>query len=217
MKIIKIVVIASTRGSLIKELIKYNIKDRIYEVISDRSCEAIKIAKKNKIKNYIFKTNNKKTFSNFLYRRYKNKKIDYFFLFYTKKLIGNFIKKFKNKIINSHPALLPKYKGLGAFEKNYFSKVKNFGPTIHFIDKNIDTGPIISKIILKKNRWNSFAKERNRVFIKNKFLLLQFIKNAEQNLIKIYKNKVYIISRNKKKYPNNIENNLSSYFLKNIE
>lgn len=45
-KKIKIVIIASTKGSLMRELLKYNIKNRIFEVISDRDCGAIDFAKK---------------------------------------------------------------------------------------------------------------------------------------------------------------------------
>lgn len=160
---------------------------------------------KKKIKNFIFKTDNQEEFSNFIYRRYKNKNINFFFLFYTKILKGDFVKKNKYKIVNSHPALLPKYKGLNAFKKNYFSKTKYFGPTIHFIDEKIDTGPIISKIILQKNKKNSLKKERDKVFQQNKLLLLQFIKNAEQNLIKIKNKKVFVLDKNIKKDLNHVE------------
>ena len=57
-----------------------------------------------------------------------------------------FIQRFKNKIINIHPSLLPKYKGLDTFNKVLKSKEKITGCTVHYVTDKLDSG----KIILKK-------------------------------------------------------------------
>ena len=54
-----------------------------------------------------------------------------------------FIKKYKNKIINIHPALLPAFPGLGAQRQALDYGVKYSGCTVHFVDSGVDTGPII--------------------------------------------------------------------------
>ena len=119
----------------------------------------------------------------------------------------------KNKIINSHPALLPTFKGLNAFKKSYYSKNKYYGPTIHFVDKGIDTGTIISKIKLKKNKINNLNLNRNMVFLLSIGMILQFIKNFETKEIKILKNKTYILNKDKLfKYSNKLDKDLLSYF-----
>ena len=56
---------------------------------------------------------------------------------------GNFIKKFRKKIINIHPSLLPKFKGLHTFERILKNKEKKTGCTVHYVTKNLDGGNII--------------------------------------------------------------------------
>ena len=62
-------------------------------------------------------------------------------------LSKNFIKRFNGKILNIHPSLLPKYKGLNTFEKVLKKKEKKTGCTVHFVTEKLDEG----KIILKKS------------------------------------------------------------------
>lgn len=209
----KIVIITSTKGSLLKELLNENIKNRIFEVVSDRNCEAIKFAKSQNIKTVVYKEKNRKKFSNYLYKRYKTKKIDFYLTFFTKIIEGKFLNLGKNKIVNSHPALLPKFKGLNAFEDNFFSKNRYYGATIHFINNGVDSGPIISKIKILKNKKYNFKRSRHNVFMLHKNMILQFIKNFETKKIKVIKKDVFIYNKNKKeKYSNKIDKQLNNYF-----
>ena len=68
-------------------------------------------------------------------------------------LSGNFIKKFDGKIINIHPSLLPKYKGLNTHQKVIDKKEKYSGCTIHYVSSKLDSGKIIIKkrVKLSKN------------------------------------------------------------------
>ena len=59
-------------------------------------------------------------------------------------LLGKkFIRKFKNKILNIHPALLPSFKGTHGIQDAYHYGVKITGVTVHFVDEGLDSGPII--------------------------------------------------------------------------
>ena len=58
-------------------------------------------------------------------------------------LSGNFIKKFKGKILNIHPSLLPKYKGLNTHKRVLNNKEKYSGCTVHFVSSRLDSGKII--------------------------------------------------------------------------
>lgn len=79
----------------------------------------------------------------------KEFKVDYIYLSgYMKKIENNLLNNFKNKIINSHPALLPKFGGKGMYGKFVHEAVlkadeKISGCTIHFIDENYDEGEYI--------------------------------------------------------------------------
>jgi len=58
-------------------------------------------------------------------------------------LSSYFIKKFKNRILNIHPSLLPAFKGVNAIERACKYGVKITGVTVHFVDEKVDHGPII--------------------------------------------------------------------------
>lgn len=76
---------------------------------------------------------------------------------YMKILSSDFLKEFYNakfdmaSVINIHPSLLPQFPGVDAYKQAFNAKVKQSGVTVHFVDKGIDTGPIIlQKIFLRK-------------------------------------------------------------------
>ena len=64
-------------------------------------------------------------------------------------LSKNFVRNFKGKIINIHPSLLPKYKGLSTFKRALNAREKITGCTVHFVDEKLDNG----RFILKKRVW----------------------------------------------------------------
>ena len=68
-------------------------------------------------------------------------------------LSRNFIKKFKGKILNIHPSLLPKYKGLNTFQRALKNKEKLIGCTVHYVNNKLDSGKIIlqKKIYVEPN------------------------------------------------------------------
>ena len=59
---------------------------------------------------------------------------------FMKILSKNFIKNFKGKILNIHPSLLPKYKGLNTHQKALENKDKYSGCTVHFVNSKLDSG-----------------------------------------------------------------------------
>ena len=60
-----------------------------------------------------------------------------------------FVKKYKNRIINIHPALLPSFPGLDAQKQALEYGAKFSGCTVHFVDAGMDTGPVIIQSIVK--------------------------------------------------------------------
>ena len=68
-------------------------------------------------------------------------------------LSGSFIKSFKGKILNIHPSLLPKYRGLDTHKRVLINKEKYTGCTVHFVSSKLDAGKIIvqKRIKIKKD------------------------------------------------------------------
>ena len=165
---INVGVFISGRGSNLKELIKYskknNTKWKIKLVISNKKeAKGLAYAKKNKIINYAIE-NKKPQFEKKALRYLKKNKINLLCLAgFMRILSKEFIKKSKFKIINIHPSLLPKYKGLKTHERAMKAGDKYAGSTVHYVTAKLDSGKKIlqTKVkILKKDKPNSLA---NRV------------------------------------------------------
>ena len=95
-------------------------------------------------------------------------------------LSNNFIQSFGYKIINIHPSLLPKFKGLNTHKRVLKSKEKYSGCTVHFVDENLDSG----KIILQKKVL--IAKNDTETSLKKKILKIEH-KLYPQSIISIFK------------------------------
>ena len=74
-----------------------------------------------------------------------------------------FLNFFKNKIINIHPSLLPKYKGLNTHHRALNAKEKFSGCTIHYVSKELDSGKIIAKKKVKILKKDNIKKLEKRV------------------------------------------------------
>jgi formyltetrahydrofolate-dependent phosphoribosylglycinamide formyltransferase len=149
---INIGVFISGRGSNLKELIKYSKKNntnwKIKLVISNKKeAKGLIYAKKNKIQNYAIEKS-KSEFEKKSFSILKKNKINLLCLAGFMRILSNkFIKKCKFKIINIHPSLLPKYKGLNTHERAIQAGDKYAGSTVHYVIAKLDTG---KKILQKK-------------------------------------------------------------------
>ena len=78
-------------------------------------------------------------------------------------LSKDFIKKFKGKILNIHPSLLPKYKGLNTHYRAIQNKEKYSGCTVHLVNSKLDSGKIIlqKKVKLSKKETPLSLQKKN--------------------------------------------------------
>ena len=167
-KTVKTAVFISGKGSNLRSLIKFS-KTRkspisINLIISDNSkAEGLKYSKINKIKKKVFNFKKKYKVENKILRILKNYDIRMIFLAgFMKILSKNFIIKFKGKILNIHPSLLPKYKGLNTHKRALDNDEKYSGCTVHFVNSKLDSGKIIlqKKVKISKNETkDSLAKK----------------------------------------------------------
>jgi len=120
-------------------------------------------ANKSKINNVFIKDSNKKSFEDRLLKLLKKNNIDLICLAgFMKILSGTFIRKFNKPILNIHPSLLPKYKGLNTHNRAIQNKDKYSGATVHIVNEKLDSGKIIiqKKVkILKSDTGKSLQKK----------------------------------------------------------
>ncbi len=161
-------VFISGTGSNLKSLIKFsktkNSPISIDFIVSNNSkAKGLNFAKKYKINKKVLNFKNKNLTENKLLSILRKNNIKMIFLAgFMKILSKNFIKKFKGRILNIHPSLLPKYKGLYTHQRALNNKEKYSGCTVHFVNSKMDSGKIIlqKKVkILKNDTVKSLAKK----------------------------------------------------------
>ena len=165
---IKTAVFISGTGSNLKSLIKFSKTDRspisIDLIVSNNpKAKGLSYGKKYKIRKKILIFDDFDLIENQLIYTLKKNQIKVICLAgFMKILSKNFIKKFKGKIVNIHPSLLPKYKGLNTHQRVLDNNEKFSGCTVHFVNSRLDSGKIIlqKKVKISKNETkNSLAKK----------------------------------------------------------
>ena len=197
MGMLKIVVLISGKGSNLKAIIdkcsKKKVPAKVIAIISNNST-APGLKLNGKFQKIIINNKlSKKKFERELQNNLKKLKPDLICLAGFMKVLSSFIiKKWKNKIINVHPSLLPSFKGLNTHEKALNKGVKISGCTIHFVDESLDGGPIIAQAatIVDKKMTN---KELSVKILKMEHKIYPEVVNLfAKKKISIKKNKVFI-------------------------
>ena len=151
-KKIRTAVFISGTGSNLENLIKFSLKKRcpieIILIISNNTkAKGLEFAKLYKIKKKVYNYDKKKISEKRILKDLKSNDIKLICLAgFMKILSKDFIRKFKGKILNIHPSLLPKYKGLNTHDRVIQNKEKYSGCTVHLVNSKLDSG----KIILQK-------------------------------------------------------------------
>ena len=151
-KKIKTAIFISGTGSNLENLIKFSLKKKspieVILIISNNSkAKGLKYAKKHKIKKKVYNYNKKKISETKTLKDLKSSNIKLICLAgFMKILSEDFIRRFKGRILNIHPSLLPKYKGLRTHERVIKNREKYSGCTVHLVNSKLDSG----KVVLQK-------------------------------------------------------------------
>ena len=156
---IKTAVFISGTGSNLKSLIKFSKLKKspisINLIVSnDSKSKGLQYGKIFKIKKKIFDFKKRHIDEKKILFELKKNRIDLICLAgFMKILSKTFINNFNGKILNIHPSLLPKFKGLNTHERVIRNKEKYSGCTVHFVNSKLDSGKIIlqDKVRINKN------------------------------------------------------------------
>tara|TARA_B110000438_G_scaffold273513_1_gene292967 strand:+ start:417 stop:980 length:564 start_codon:yes stop_codon:yes gene_type:complete len=185
-KKIKACVFISGNGTNLESLIKssrdYYFPIKIELIISNnKNAKGLELAKKYSILHKYFSSKYQRKFERLCLYEIKKKKIKFLCLAGFMKILSNsFIKAFDNKIINIHPSLLPKFKGLNTHKRVLESNEKYSGCTVHYVTSSLDSGKIIlqKKIFIDKNETENSLKKK---------ILIQEHKIYSQSIINIFR------------------------------
>ena len=164
----KTAVFISGTGSNLKSLIKFSKSKKspisINLIISNNSkAKGLNYGKIFKVKKKIFNFKKENLYERQLLNFLNKKNIKIICLAgFMKILSKKFIKNFNGTILNVHPSLLPKYKGLNTHRRVLYNNEKYSGCTIHFVNSKLDSGKIIlqKKIKIKKNETEKSLKKK---------------------------------------------------------
>ena len=167
-KKIKTCVFISGNGSNLNSLIKYS-RDYSFPIkieliiTNNKKAKGLNFAKKYNIPFRFFSYRDKKIFERNALKEIQKRRIKFLCLAgFMKILSQNFIKNFGYQIINIHPSLLPKFKGLNTHKRVLKSNEKYSGCTVHYVSPTLDSGKIIlqKKILIQKNETESSLKKK---------------------------------------------------------
>ena len=185
--LISTAVFISGRGTNLKSLIKFSKKKNspinIKLIISNTNkAKGLKYSKVYKIQKKVIDFKNKNIAENKLLNLLSKKKIRFICLAgFMKILSKKFIKKFSGKIVNIHPSLLPKYKGLNTHQKALKNNDKYSGCTVHYVTDKVDSGKIILQKKVKIKRKDSLNTLTKKVLLEEHKLYPKAISKVFKN------------------------------------
>jgi len=173
-KKLKVSVFISGRGTNLNSLINFSKKKNsrikiVLIITNNKNAKGIYFAKKNKIKFLFVNYKNKNNAEDKILINLKNHNINFICLAgFMKILSKKIINIYKNRILNIHPSLLPRYKGLNTHKRVIKNKEKFTGCTVHLVNSKLDSGKIIlqKKIKILKND-NEYSLSKRVLKIEN--------------------------------------------------
>ena len=181
---IKTAVFISGTGSNLKNLIQFSFLNKSpikisLIVSSNKRAKGLNFADKYKINKKIYNFNNKKKSESLALKQLKMNNISLICLAgFMKILSPNFIKKFKGIILNIHPSLLPKYKGLNTHERVLQNKEKYSGCTVHYVNSRLDSGKIILQAKVKISKKDTSSSLKKKILKQEHLLYRKAIKKV---------------------------------------
>ena len=185
--LISTTVFISGCGTNLKSLIKFSKKKNspinIKLIISNTNkAKGLKYSKVYKIQKKVIDFKNKNIAEKKLLNLLSKKKIRFICLAgFMKILSKKFIKKFSGKIVNIHPSLLPKYKGLNTHQKALKNNDKYSGCTVHYVTDKVDSGKIILQKKVKIKRKDSLNTLTKKVLLEEHKLYPRAISKVFKN------------------------------------
>lgn len=169
---VNLAIFASGRGSnfsaIVKAISQGKIKAKSVILICDKpEALVVKRAQKARVKIVLVKREdwtNPADFEEAIIQRLKHYKIDLIALAGFMRILSPvFVKQYRNRIMNIHPSLLPAFKGAHAIRDAFNRKVSSTGVTVHFIDEQVDHGPVILRQKVKIGRKDTLALLEKRI------------------------------------------------------
>ncbi len=201
----RLVVLASGRGSnleAIMETVKIGkLRAEIVSVVSDNAnAKALEKAQSHGIPTKVLSIKNfqsRQDYDDALAKAIEDAGVDYVVLAGFMRVLGNgFVRRFRNRIINIHPSLLPAFPGVNAQAQALDYGVKVSGCTVHFVDEGMDTGPVIAQAAVSVYDNDTADSLTQRILVQEHKLLPNVLQMLSEERVEVSNRKVSIKRNN---------------------
>jgi phosphoribosylglycinamide formyltransferase-1 len=169
--------VTSTAGSVMNELLGNEfLRSHVHAVVADRPCDALVKAAHHGIPTRLIDAPTPEPFCRELAQHLQDRRIDYVLSFYTQFYAKDFRDRFRHRIVNSHPSLLPAFKGMRGFEDGIAYHCRIVGSTTELIRDVMDEGAIVIQAATAVDLSKDLAVTRHRVFVQQCKSMLQTVK-----------------------------------------
>ncbi|MFC1643897.1 phosphoribosylglycinamide formyltransferase [Candidatus Omnitrophota bacterium] len=198
----KIAVFVSGNGSNLQALIdaekKGELADgRIVLVVCDKpGAFALERAKKADIKTFVLEAvdQSREEYDKKVLQKLRETKIELVVLAgFMRILSDHFVDEYKSRILNVHPALLPSFKGASGIKDALEHGVKSTGVTVHFVDKKLDSGPIILQAHVKVDDADTLETLEEKIHVEEHKLYPEAVRLFVRGKLKVDGRKVRIL------------------------
>lgn len=195
----KIVVLASGEGSLLQALIEQqqSLNYQINLVISDRpEAKALRKAAQANIKTKLIEEKafqDRSSWHQVLLETLISEEPQLIVLTgFMRILPKSIVERFADQVLNSHPALLPKYPGLNAVARALAAREAETGATLHLVDQGVDTGPIVEQVVVKVLPQDTGEQLHHRIKLAEQALLPKIVHSLVTHGFQVHNGKVVI-------------------------
>ena len=163
---VRVVVVVSGHARLVDVGLREDglVRSQLQSMVSDRSCPAEDMARSHGVAVTRIVEPDNRLFSDALLAHCESIRADYVVLLFNRLLAGPLLERYRHRIVNFHPSLLPAFKGLRAVDEALDAGVRFIGTTVHFIDEEMDQGQIIMQTIQARDPEASRAEVADRQF-----------------------------------------------------
>lgn len=189
--------VSSTGGSVLQRTYQHDSDFRasLSLIVTDRVCGASHFAQAVGIPHYLVQQRGALAFSDALLDILKENRIDFALLFFTRMIRGRILTAFQEQFINFHPSLLPACSGLHGFEDTIAAGALLAGSTAHFVDAEMDTGPIIQQTFIPVSPYGFDEKNiRHHLFLQQCASLSQICSWLNQDRLSIVQGRRVVIA-----------------------
>lgn len=167
-------VLASTGGAVLGQLIESPwFRAQLALVAVDRPCGALDRASAAGVPVALCTSNDPVARETLLAEALDRHGVEHVFVFYTRLLRHGLLQRYRGRLWNLHPSLLPAFAGAHGFEDSFAAGVPVLGSTLHAIDAGTDTGPVLMQAAFARSAILTRAQARHEVFTQHVRMTLQ--------------------------------------------